>query len=253
MSISDAISNDGQDNRVKPVYGVVTGVVTNNKDPEGLGRVQVKINVFEDKHVTGWAPVATLMAGTERGSFFLPEVEDEVLVAFEHGNINAPYVVGALWNGKHKPPETNSDGKNNIRKFRSRSGHEIVFNDDSENKKERLEIHTKAGHRIVLDDASGKEKVEIKDKSGNEIVMKTPDNSITIKCSGKVTISAQKEVMVDAQAIKLGGTGGKTLVTDVFIDLFNTHTHTGNQGAPTSPPTVTSQMKVHSTSITKGA
>jgi uncharacterized protein involved in type VI secretion and phage assembly len=254
MSVLETLNDEDQDTGDKPVYGIVTGTVSANNDPEKQGRVQVNINTFEDKHVTKWAPVATMMAGSGRGSLFLPDVDDEVLVAFEHGNLNAPYVVGSIWNGKSQPPDTEEGGGkgNNIRKIRSRSGHEVVF-DDSD-KKEKLEIKTNSGHKIVLDDEPGNEKVEIKDKSGNEIVIKTQDNSITIKCSGKITISAKKEVVIDAQAIKLGGSASQTLVTDAFIDLFNSHTHIGYQAAPTSNPTLHQALKnVHSTKITKGA
>ncbi|RLI48197.1 MAG: phage tail protein, partial [Candidatus Thorarchaeota archaeon] len=124
------------------IPGVMPGIVTNNQDPENLYRVKVKFPWLSEDNETDWIRVATLMAGPERGSFFLPEVGDEVLVAFEYGDINAPYVIGVLWNRKQKPPETNSDGKNNIRKIRSRSGHEIIFNDDDTSKKEKLEIKT---------------------------------------------------------------------------------------------------------------
>ncbi len=69
------------------------------------------------------------MAGAGRGLYILPEVDDEVLVAFEHGNPSTPYVLGGLWNGKDKPPEANSDGKNNMRVLKSRSGHVIRLDD----------------------------------------------------------------------------------------------------------------------------
>ena len=109
------------------------------------------------------------MAGNDRGSYFLPEVGDEVLVAFEQGDIHHPYVIGALWNGKDKPPELNRDGKNNIRKMKSRSGHELIFNDENEN--EQVVLHTKSGHTVLLDDSTGAEKIEIKDKSGSNTIL----------------------------------------------------------------------------------
>jgi uncharacterized protein involved in type VI secretion and phage assembly len=129
------------------------------------------------------------MAGQDRGSFFLPEVGDEVLVAFEHGDINHPYVVGALWNGVDTPPETNSDGENNIRKMRSRSGHQITFDDTSN--QEKVEILTNGGHQIVLDDSSGQEKLEIIDKTGsNSIKIDSVQNSIAIESALKLSIEA---------------------------------------------------------------
>ena len=90
------------------IYGVVVGIVTANQgDPDGLGRVKVRFPWLASDAESAWARIATLMAGNKRGSFFLPEVEDEVLVAFEHGDLRYPYILGALWNGKDKPPDTN--------------------------------------------------------------------------------------------------------------------------------------------------
>jgi uncharacterized protein involved in type VI secretion and phage assembly len=114
------------------VFGVVVGVVTNNQDPDKLGRVKVRFPWLSQDDESYWARIAVLMAGNNRGAWFLPEVDDEVLVAFEHGDVRMPYVLGALWNGVDAPPRDNSDGKNNQRVIRSRSGHELVFNDDSD-------------------------------------------------------------------------------------------------------------------------
>lgn len=179
----------------RKVFGVAVGIVTNNKDEDGkLGRVKVKFPWSSEDNETDWVRVSTFMAGSNMGSFFLPNVGDEVLVAFEQGNLNCPYVIGALWNGKAKPPETNSDGKNNIRKIKSKSGHEIIFND--EEKKEKIEIHTKAGHKIILDDASDNNKVEISDKSGN--------NSLIIdSAANSIAISSQKKLSIKAQTIEI--------------------------------------------------
>ena len=85
------------------ILGVVTGVVTNNKDPDKLGRVKVRFPWLSDTDESWWARVASPMAGKDRGVFFLPEVDDEVLVAFEHGDPRFPYVIGALWNGSTPP------------------------------------------------------------------------------------------------------------------------------------------------------
>ncbi len=179
--------------------GVFVGKVTSNKDEKGRGRVKVMLpwRGEEDEY---WARIAVPMAGNGRGMVFYPEVEDEVLVAFEHGDINHPYVIGALWNGKDLPPETNSDGKNNIRKIKSRSGHELIFND--EENKENVEIHTKAGHKIFLDDSSDEEKLEILDKSGNNsILIDSVENSITITSQKKIDInSGNNSIVIDSAA-----------------------------------------------------
>lgn len=189
MSIIDALGREDRD--LRRINGVAAGIVTNNRDPDGQGRVKIKFPWLSDDNETDWVRIATLMAGGERGSFFLPEVGDEVLVAFEHGDINHPYVIGALWNGVAKPPETNSDGRNNIRKITSRSGHEIIFNDDGSAMQEKIEIHTNSGHKIVLDDSVGQEKIEIIDKTGsNKISIDSVQNSINIESALQLNIKA---------------------------------------------------------------
>ncbi len=207
MSILDAL-NAGEREGGRTA-GVAAGIVTNNHDPEGLGRVKIRFPWLSDNNETDWVRIATFMAGPERGAFFLPEVGDEVLVAFEHGDINRPYVLGALWNGAATPPEADGDGRNNIRKIKSRSGHEIIFNDDDTAMQEKIEIHTGAGHRILLDDSSGREKIEITDKTGsNKIIIDSVQNSISLESAMQLKIKAQI-IEIEAGAmmtIKAGAT-----------------------------------------------
>lgn len=187
MSLEDLISKQKDD---RHIYGVVIGIVTSNKDTEGLGRIKVNFPWRGEKDESFWARIASPMAGNDRGIVFYPEVDDEVLVAFEHGDVNQPYVIGALWNGKDKPPETNADGKNNIRKIKSRSGHEIIFSD--EQAKEKVEIHTNGKHKIILDDAAGSEKIEIIDKTGsNKITFDSMQNLISIESAMQLKIKSQ--------------------------------------------------------------
>ncbi len=172
------------------IYGVVIGIVTNNKDPENLSRVKVKFPWLSDKEESHWARVATLMAGDDRGSFFLPEVDDEVLMAFSHGDVRFPYVIGALWNGVDKSPRNNADGKNNLRVIKSRSGHELIFDDTGQ--KERVELKTKGGHQIVLDDSAGQEKITIQDESGsNKIEIDSVQKAISIESQMKLSLKSQ--------------------------------------------------------------
>ena len=84
-------------------FGVVVGVVTNNQDPDGMHRVKVHFPWLSDDVESNWARVAAPMAGGNRGVYFLPEVDDEVLVAFEHGKVDHPYVIGSLWNQQDRP------------------------------------------------------------------------------------------------------------------------------------------------------
>jgi uncharacterized protein involved in type VI secretion and phage assembly len=169
MTGMDLLVPPSQENRF---YGVTIGVVTNNKDPDKLGRIKVKFPWLSDQEESAWARILSPMAGKERGFYFLPEVDDEVLVAFEHGQVEFPYVLGALWNGKDKPPGSNDDGKNNQRLIKSRSGHVIIF-----------------------DDTEGKEQIIIRDKTAkNEIVIDSKKNSMTIKVEQDLSIETKGKI-----------------------------------------------------------
>jgi len=161
--------------------GVAVGLVTNNQDPDGLGRVKVKYPWLGDDDESYWARLVVPMAGNDRGTWFLPEVDDEVLIAFDHGSLDFPYVLGALWNGKDKPPESNSDGKNNHRTIKSRSG-----------------------HIIRMDDTDGSEKLEIIDKTGkNKIVIDSSQNSVTIEAGGDIKLTAKGKLTLSGNGVEL--------------------------------------------------
>ena len=219
LALFDLVESDREEMRGRRIEGIVLGIVTNNQDPEKVGRVKVKFPWLEDGDESYWARVATLMAGNDRGTFFLPEVEDEVLVAFDHGDINHPYVIGTLWNGVDTPPETNENGKNNIRKIKSRSGHEIIFDDNDEEMKEKIEIRTNAGHVIVLDDSAGGEKIEIKDKTGNNsIVIDSVQNAITISSQMKLSIKAQM-IEIEAESMMTIKSGANLTIQGAIVQI----------------------------------
>jgi uncharacterized protein involved in type VI secretion and phage assembly len=158
-------------------YGVTIAVVTNIKDPDGVGRIKVKFPWLSTDDESPWARVLTPMAGDDRGFYFLPEVDDEVLVAFEHGDMAFPYILGGLWNGKDKPPEKNDDGENNKRLIKSRSG-----------------------HKIILDDTEDKEKIIIEDKTGkNKIVIDCENNAMTIEVEKDLKIEAKGKVNIKSK------------------------------------------------------
>lgn len=152
---------------------LVIGVVTNNQDPENLGRVKVKFPWLCDSDESAWARLVAPMAGAGRGFFALPEIDDEVLVGFEHGDIHRPFVLGGLWNGQDRPPVTTvaavgGNGKVNQRVLKSR-----------------------AGHTITLNDSEGAEEITIIDKTGNnKIVLHSPDNSLQITVQGQIRLTA---------------------------------------------------------------
>lgn len=178
------------------ITGLVPGTVTNNKDPDGLGRVKVILPILGvdsgqqgggGKGVeTDWAPVLSFSAGNARGGFFLPEIDDEVLVAFLLGDVNRPFVVGASWNSLDKPPQKNSDGKNNIKQITTRSGNTLLFDD------------TDGDAKIQLFDKGSKDEIVISAK-GNTISIKSEKAINLTSASGEVTIKA-KNIKVEAQS-----------------------------------------------------
>ena len=201
MNLFDVLSTDEGGVLAARISGVVVGVVTNTQDPDGLGRVKVKFPWLSDSEESFWARVATPMAGKGRGFYFLPEVEDEVLMAFEHGDARFPYVLGALWNGQDKPPEKNDKGENNMRSIKSRSGHVIRLND-----------------------TDGKEKIEIVDKSGkNSLVFDTAQNTITITSDKDLTLSATRgTIKLEAQKIEIKSSADMGIEAGAGLDVKST-------------------------------
>jgi uncharacterized protein involved in type VI secretion and phage assembly len=183
------------------IYGVVTAVVTNNKDPDQLGRVKLRFPWLDDDHESWWARVATPTAGKDRGICFLPEVDDEVLVAFEHGDPQFPYVVGALWTSAAGPPATNADGKNNLRVIASRSGMTLRFDD------------TKDAETVTLSDKDGKCCLVI--DMANAKVTLTADADLTITATnGALKLSGKGVEIVSQGDLKLGASGAGELKAD---------------------------------------
>jgi len=206
MSLAD-LFQDEEKKENGTVEGVAIGIVTNNKDPDKLGRVKLTYPWREDKQESDWARVASLAAGNDRGTLWIPEVKDEVLVAFDKGDVQHPFVLGGLWNGKDKPPDKNDDGENNTKMIRTRCGHQVKFFDKQG--QESVEIKTKGGHVLLMDDKTGAAQVEIKDSSGqNKITIKTVGNSITIESGLSLKIKSQT-IDIEAGAsmnIKASGT-----------------------------------------------
>ncbi len=181
MSLVDMMQA-AQEREAGSVMSIAIAVVTNNEDPDGEARIKVKYpwrNVEDESY---WARIATFMGGNEMGGYFLPEVNDEVVVAFENGDIDFPIIIGSLWSTKMKPPEINDDGKNNRRLIKSRSG-----------------------HLVILDDTDGGEKIEIIDKSEkNKITIDTTANLISIESEQDIELKAPKgKILLDAKELEL--------------------------------------------------
>jgi uncharacterized protein involved in type VI secretion and phage assembly len=182
-------------------YGAYPALVTDIADPDGQGRVRVSLPWSPDgdgARYEAWARLATLMAGNNRGSWFVPDVNDEVLVVFVGGDPRFPCVVGALWNGQDAPPESmDGAGRNSVKKLRSRNGVQITL-DDTDGQ-ERMVLETPGGQRMTLSDGPGV--VEIVDSNGN--ALKLESSGITVTASAKVTINAGATVEVSASMVRV--------------------------------------------------
>jgi uncharacterized protein involved in type VI secretion and phage assembly len=209
-------------------YGVYPALVRDNRDPEGLGRVKVRlpwapdaggmVGIEKGRQDEAWARLATLIAGHNRGSWFLPDINDEVLVTFEAGNPSRPVVVGALWNGQDAPPVT-ADADNTIKMLRTRGGSEVRFNDQAGD--EAVEIRTAAGQSISLTSAGGG-RVVIKDGHSNTVTLtpkgitiETPSN---LQLTGSTITLDAGIVHVNAGMVKCSGVlQSETLITNSVV------------------------------------
>jgi uncharacterized protein involved in type VI secretion and phage assembly len=161
--------------------GVVEGIVLDNKDPEGIGRILVQFVWLPNETQTAWARMSTPMAGKAMGWVIYPEPDDEVLLDFVNGDVNEPVILGSLFNGKDTPPFDNADGENNIRTLVSRSG-----------------------HVIEIDDTDGAEKITVTDTSGGLIIcMDTASETITLTSSKDITFKADADFKVEADNIEM--------------------------------------------------
>jgi uncharacterized protein involved in type VI secretion and phage assembly len=178
--------------------GVAVAIVRDNKDTTGMGRVKVSFPWHSQAQESHWARVATPMAGPKRGIYFLPEVNDEVLVAFDRGDVRFPYVIGSLWNGKDAPPETNGDGKNDVRVIHSRADHKITINDGSQ---PLVQIELADGKRVTLN----RDGIELDDKQGNKVTLQSSGGGITIQAAASLSLKAPKISVEATGALTLQG------------------------------------------------
>ena len=199
-------------------WAAMTGIVTNNNDPDGLGRVKVKFPWLDSEIESDWARIVSPGAGDSRGLYCLPEVNDEVLVVFEQGEIGRPVVIGGVWNGVDKPPAAVSDVQQNgnvvQRMFTSRKGHKIVIHEENE---ASITIETAGGHQIVLDDDSGK--ILVKSKGGQELSIDDSGSQVLVKGSGTVEIEANTNLAIKANGNMNLEASGNVTIKGALIQL----------------------------------
>jgi Rhs element Vgr protein len=226
-TISGLLSSDRQsDADVTRIDGVVPAIVTNNNDSQGkydAGKVKLKFPWMPSENSqleSQWARVASIGGGNQRGLYFMPEVNDEVLVAFEQGDINRPYVIGGLWNGKDKPPEALNkvvaSGKVNLRMIKTRSGHQILFDD------------TDGSEKITIVDKTNNNSVVIDSKNNTVTITSKADmvfdsgGKLTLNCKGDFALNATGAAKMDSKAgVNITGVQAITVKSNQSVTVQN--------------------------------
>ncbi|MDY6899684.1 MAG: VgrG-related protein [Cyanobacteriota bacterium] len=233
--------------RLQPGQTMLIGIVSNNNDPKKWGRVRVKFPTLTEEHESEWARVVSIGAGKDRGFDCLPEIDDEVLVGFEHGDIHRPFVIGGVWNGKDAPPTSPDDsvidGKVRLRTVKTRTGHTLQFveEDKGDSKKgvyidtvyghkvhlkdsdKAIEIKTKAGHQVILDDQN--KHIEIKTDGGNTCKLDDSGRKITIESKGEIEISAPQKIK-----LKVGGSSIEMSSSSITLKVGSNKIELGPSG-----------------------
>jgi uncharacterized protein involved in type VI secretion and phage assembly len=180
------------------IYGVVVAQVIDNVDLNGLGRVQIHLPFLPE--TDPWARVATLMAGmsaagTRYGAYFIPQTGDEVLVAFNHGDVNEPYIIGSLWNGVDRPPTLLPTDAVSKRIIRTPQGHEVEFDDVGQS----ITMTSSTKQKITLDPT----KVELATAEGTTIALDTKGN-VSIQSTHSITLKAPT-ITIEGETVTVKG------------------------------------------------
>jgi phage protein D len=248
--------------QLNPGQTCLIGIVADNKDPKGWGRVRVKFPTLTEEHMSNWARVVSVGAGANRGFDCLPEINDEVLVAFEHGDIHRPYVMGGVWNGQDAPPEpianTVHNGKVRLRTLKTRVGHKLQFVEEDKDSSKKgayletvdahklqlndsekfIEIKTKAGHYARLDDQN--KKIEVNSTGGHSLRMNDNGSTVELTSTGDLTVKSGTSGSTKAIEIK-GGTLTLTGTTKITLKVGSNTITLSNSGIEIKGMQVTAQ------------
>jgi uncharacterized protein involved in type VI secretion and phage assembly len=201
-------------------YGVVIGLVRDVDDPLGEGRIRVHFPWLADEVMSGWAPIVRPMAGRDRGHYFMPEIDDEALVAFEHGDFDHPFVIGFLHNGVDVPPDDDIDV--HVRRLKTVQGHVLQFDDRAGRGEVRLS--TAGGQSVVMQDLP--KRVEISTATGTTITLDDAPSRVEVRTAAGVSVqvtdagvsvnAAAAPLSVNAVAASVNATGGCSITTPAF-------------------------------------
>jgi len=240
-------------------YGKYRGFVTDNRDPETRGRLKLRIPSVLGDQETGWALPCLPFGGlANQGLFMIPEVDAQVWIEFEEGNLDHPVWVGVFWQQSSDTPEEARLEEPTTRIIRTPSGHVLQFDDLSGEEHLRLahsagaELNVDPQGTVTLEEPNGARltldaeasEVVLEDSNGNTITMNSSGtviedsngNKIEMAAAG-ITIEAM-QINVTGQQVNLGGSAGEALIKgQTFLGMFNSHTHvcTG-PGSPSGPP-----------------
>ncbi len=193
-------------NKPQPGNAFLVGIVTDNLDPEGWGRVKVKFPTMTEDHASNWARIVAPGAGANRGIYWFPEINDEVLVAFEHGDMHRPYIIGGVWNGTDPTPREIGDivagEKVRLRGSTTRFGHKAWFVDEDKGSEKRgyyIQTGTGSGHWLRFNDTD--KCIEIETAGGQKILINDVDGSVNIKANNTINNSAMASISSKAASI----------------------------------------------------
>lgn len=219
-TLAQILSGNGNSPRVSSSRGVIVGQVTSLNDPDGLARIKVKYPTLwasssSTECESNWARLVSPMAGAGRGTQFIPEVDDEVLVAFENNDVNHPYILGSLWNDMDKPPLSTSEAV------------------DGGTVNKRI-IKSRSGHTIVIDDTSGEEKISIIDKTKeNSVEIDSKNNAVTINSGADITIEGKAKLTLKGKTVSIEATQGGNMdlkANNLNVQATSKATVKGNSG-----------------------
>ena len=176
------------------IQGLQTGIVTDLEDPDGQNRIRVRMPVIDNNEDGVWSRIATLDAGNNRGTFFRPEIDDEVIVGFMNNDPRNPVVLGML-NSSAKPSPLTASNQNNEKGYVSRSGMKMIFNDDEKS----LQIETPAGKKITINE--NQNIIKIEDENGNSLSM--DPSSVNIESGADISLKATGNLTIEAVNITL--------------------------------------------------